>query len=52
MPNFSSQAGLEVDEKFVVVGWVGSICISSSKNKNGPLLIIISVALLRGPLVT
>ena len=23
MPNFSSLAGLEVAEKFVVVGWVG-----------------------------
>ena len=31
MPNFSSLAGLEVAEKFVVVGW-GGVTIMSNSN--------------------
>ena len=35
MPNFSSLAGLEVAEKFVVVvGWVGGVHVTTMSNSN------------------
>ena len=34
MPNFSSLAGLEVAEKFVVVGWVGGEHLTTMSNSN------------------
>ena len=34
MPNFSSLAGLEVAEKFVVVGWGGGEHVTTVSNSN------------------
>ena len=34
MPNFSSIAGLEVAEKFVVVGWWGGEHLTTMSNSN------------------
>ena len=34
MPNFSLLAGLEVAEKFVVVGWVGGVHVTTMSNSN------------------
>ena len=43
VPNFSSLAGLEVPEKFVVVGWGGSLATVS--NLNPSYLELLSVEL-------
>ena len=34
MPNFSSLAGLEVAEKFVVLGWGGGLKVATMSNLN------------------
>ena len=38
MPNFSSLAGVEVPEKFMVVAWVGGFQVSTESNPTKLLL--------------